>query len=157
MPEPGRRVRLPLLALDLSPIVVQVPDFGDRFWVYQVVDLRTDSFAEFGKMYGTKPGFYLLVGPNWTGKVPKGITKVLSFHDKYRRRDSPRVPGRYRRGQEGRAGRDIRHRSLSARGVRRKDEAPDWAALPKFPSEAKGEAETKWVLPERSSMCCRRC
>lgn len=30
------------LALDLSPVVIQVPDFGDRFWVYQVVDDRTD-------------------------------------------------------------------------------------------------------------------
>ena len=66
------------LALDISPVVVQVPDFGDRFWVYQVVDLRTDSFVQIGKMYGTAPGFYLLVGPNWNGDVPKGITRV--FH-----------------------------------------------------------------------------
>src|SRR5215475_3781812 len=50
--------------------IVQVPDFGDRFWVYQIVDLRTDSFADLGKMYGTTPGFYLLVGPNWHGEVP---------------------------------------------------------------------------------------
>ena len=50
------------------PVVIQVPDFGDRFWVYQVVDLRTDSFADLGAMYGTKPGFYLLVGPNWKGE-----------------------------------------------------------------------------------------
>ena len=65
------------LALDVSPVVVQVPDFGDRFWVYQVVDLRTDSFVQLGKMYGTTPGFYLLVGPNWKGEVPKGITRVF--------------------------------------------------------------------------------
>ena len=64
-------------ALDISPVVVQVPDFGKRFWVYQVVDLRTDSFAELGAMYGTKPGFYLLVGPKWKGKTPKGIRKVF--------------------------------------------------------------------------------
>ena len=66
-----------LLALDTSPVVIQVPDFGDRFWVYQVVDTRTDSFASLGKMYGTTPGFYLLVGPNWRGEMPKGITKVF--------------------------------------------------------------------------------
>jgi hypothetical protein len=65
------------IALDLSPVVVQVPDFGDRFWVYQIVDLRSDSFVQLGKMYGTTPGFYLLVGPNWQGEVPKGITKVF--------------------------------------------------------------------------------
>ena len=65
------------LALDISPVVIQVPDFGDRFWVYQVVDLRTDSVVQLGKMYGTTPGFYLLVGPDWKGEVPKGITKVF--------------------------------------------------------------------------------
>src|SRR5262245_6817918 len=48
------------LALDISPVVIQVPDFGDRFWVYQIVDSRTDSFATLGRMYGTTPGFYLL-------------------------------------------------------------------------------------------------
>src|SRR5215471_6150376 len=63
-----------VFALDQSPVVVQVPDFGKRFWVYQIVDLRTDSFADLGAMYWTKPGFYLLVGPNWKGETPKGIT-----------------------------------------------------------------------------------
>ena len=53
------------LALDVSPVVVQVPDFRNRFWVYQVLDVRTDSFADIGAMYATKPGFYLLVGPTW--------------------------------------------------------------------------------------------
>ncbi len=65
------------IGLDLSPVVIQVPDFGDRFWVYQIVDSRTDSFATIGKMYGTTPGFYMLVGPNWQGEVPKGITQVF--------------------------------------------------------------------------------
>jgi hypothetical protein len=64
------------IALDISPVVVQVPDFGNRFWVYQMVDLRTDGFVQLGKMYGTAPGFYL-VGPGWHGEVPKGITKVF--------------------------------------------------------------------------------
>jgi hypothetical protein len=65
------------LALDLEPVVVQVPDFGDRFWVYQIVDLRTDSFAGMGTMYGTKSGFYLLVGPDWEGEAPTGINQVF--------------------------------------------------------------------------------
>jgi hypothetical protein len=33
-----------LLALDRSPVIVQVPDFGDRFWVYAAYDARTDAF-----------------------------------------------------------------------------------------------------------------
>ena len=65
------------IALDLSPVVVQVPDFGDRFWVSQIVDLRSDSFVQLGKMYATNPGFYLLVGPHWRGEVPKGINRVF--------------------------------------------------------------------------------
>ena len=66
-----------VLALDREPFVLQVPDFGDRFWVYQIVDQRTDSFAEIGKMYGTKPGAYLLVGSGWSGSKPKGINGVF--------------------------------------------------------------------------------
>jgi hypothetical protein len=50
------------LALDVSPVVLRVPDFGDHFWVYQVVDAQTDSFVQLGKMYGSTPGFFLLVG-----------------------------------------------------------------------------------------------
>jgi hypothetical protein len=33
-------------------VVVQVPDFGTRFWVYQIVDLRTDSFARRARLNG---------------------------------------------------------------------------------------------------------
>jgi hypothetical protein len=65
------------MGLDKEPIVFQVPDFGDRFWVYAHYDARTDEFSEIGKAYGTKPGFYLMVGPNWKGETPAGITAVV--------------------------------------------------------------------------------
>jgi hypothetical protein len=39
--------------LDKEPAVFQVPDFGDRFWVYALYDARTDEFPEIGKPYGT--------------------------------------------------------------------------------------------------------
>ncbi|MER8042910.1 DUF1214 domain-containing protein [Streptomyces sp. NPDC094032] len=61
-------------SLDEQPAVFQIPDFGDRFWVAAAWDHRTDSFAEMGKQYGTKPGFYAVVGPNWKGELPAGIT-----------------------------------------------------------------------------------
>jgi hypothetical protein len=64
-------------ALDTEPVVIQVPDFGDRFWVYALYDMRTDQFGHLGKPYGTEPGFYLLAGPNWNGEVPAGITEVV--------------------------------------------------------------------------------
>lgn len=63
--------------LDKEPVVIQVPDFGDRFWVYAIYDARTDQIGNVGKPYGTKPGFYLLVGPNWKGETPKGFNGVI--------------------------------------------------------------------------------
>lgn len=65
------------LDAERGPAVVQVPDFGDRFWVYQIVNQRTDSFVELGKMYGTKPGHYLLAHESWDGDVPEGVAGVF--------------------------------------------------------------------------------
>jgi hypothetical protein len=56
-------------------VVIQVPDFGERFWLYQLGDQRTDSFAQVGCMHNTEPGFYLIVGPNWDKPIPEGIKK----------------------------------------------------------------------------------
>jgi len=64
-------------ALDKEPVIFQVPDFGDRFWVYALYDARTDQFAEIGKPYGTNPGFYMMVGPKWEGTIPQGVTAVV--------------------------------------------------------------------------------
>ena len=64
-------------ALDKEPTVFQVPDFGKRFWVYALYDQRTDEIAEIGQQYGSKPGFYMIVGPNWKGETPAGINAVV--------------------------------------------------------------------------------
>jgi hypothetical protein len=42
-------------ALDKEPIVIQVPEFGDRFSVYPLYDGRTDEFSAIGRAYGTQP------------------------------------------------------------------------------------------------------
>jgi hypothetical protein len=60
-------------ALDHDPVVFQIPDFGDRFWVYALYDARTDEFAQIGKPYGTKPGFYLIVGRTGRG-TPRQVS-----------------------------------------------------------------------------------
>jgi Protein of unknown function (DUF1254) len=44
---------LGFFSLDDEPVVIQVPDFRDRFWVYAMYDARTDQFAEVGKPYDT--------------------------------------------------------------------------------------------------------
>ena len=65
------------LSLAQEPVVMQVPDFGNRFWTFPVYDARTDEISELGLQYGTKPGFYLVVGPNWKGETPAGIAGVV--------------------------------------------------------------------------------
>ena len=65
------------LSLEKEPVVIQVPEFGDRFWTLPVYDARTDQISELGLQYGTKPGFYMVVGPNWKGATPAGIAGVV--------------------------------------------------------------------------------
>jgi len=68
---------LGFFSLDEEPVVAQVPDFGDRFWVYALYDARTNQFGHLGKPYKSRRGFYLLVGPNWKGSKPAGITEII--------------------------------------------------------------------------------
>jgi hypothetical protein len=65
------------LSLEKEPVVIQVPDFGDRFWTVPIYDGRTDQISELGQQYSTKPGFYMVVGPNWKGAPPAGIAGVV--------------------------------------------------------------------------------
>lgn len=85
VPCPNRDVLYGFGIFDLAatPVVVQVPDFGDRFWLYQFGDQRTDGFADMGSMHRTLPGCYLVVGPGWTGAVPRGIVGVLRSPTRY--------------------------------------------------------------------------
>lgn len=137
------------LALDLAPVVVQVPDFGKRFWVYQIVDLRTDSFAQIGAMHGTKPGFYLLVGPNWKGDIPKGITKVFR---------SPTNTGiiaprifQDDTDEDKRAIQSVLTSVLMYPLAEFNGEMKrvDWSKIPKLPGPPPQEEETQWVIPEK--------
>jgi hypothetical protein len=137
------------MALDLTPVVIQVPQFGDRFWVYQIVDLRTDSFVQLGKMYGTTPGFYLLVGPNWKGETPQGITKVFRcptntglaapriFQD-----DTPED----KKAIQPVLTQVMMYPLAEFDGTMK---TMSWAGLPKMPAAPHGDEETRWVFPEK--------
>lgn len=78
-PCPNPDVIYGFAVLDLSeqPVILQVPEINHRLWVIQVGDHRTDSFGKLGSMYQTKAGFYAIVGPEWQGGLPSGITQVL--------------------------------------------------------------------------------
>ncbi len=137
------------IALDLSPVVVQVPDFGDRFWVYQIVNLRTDSFVQLGKMYGTTAGFYLLVGPDWKGEVPKGITKV------FRSESNTGIVGPRIFQDDTPADKQAVQsvlRSVMIYPLAQFDgtmKSKDWAHMPQLPVQPAGDEESQWVFPDK--------
>jgi hypothetical protein len=132
-----------------EPVVVQVPDFGDRFWVYQVVDQRTDSFAQIGKMYGTKPGFYLLVGPGWNGTVPNGIIGVFHAGTKL----GVVIPRVFKLAtpEDTQAVQPLVSQIMMypLSKFTGQMQTMDWSKLPNIPSPGGGQEETKWVVPEK--------
>ena len=138
-----------ILALDREPVVIQVPDFGSRFWVYQVVDQRTDGFASLGKMYGTKPGFYLLAGPGWSGQVPSGIAKVFHATTKL-----GIVIPRVFKGSDDADTKALQPliNQIDIYPLSKFDDkmkTTDWANSQKFPNASAGQEETRWVIPEQ--------
>jgi hypothetical protein len=136
-------------ALDKEPVIFQVPDFGDRFWVYALYDARTDQFAEIGKPYGTKPGFYMMVGPKWEGTIPQGVTAVV--------RSSTELAFSIPRIFKGDSAAEteavqplisqVAFYPLSQFDGKMK--IRDWRDLPKWPTPQGVVGETKWVVPEK--------
>jgi hypothetical protein len=141
---------LGILDFTKEPVVVQVPDFGSRFWVYQIVDERTDSFAKLGKMYDTKPGFYLLTGPGWSGTVPNGIAGVFHASTKV----GVVIPRVFKEStpEDTQAVQplisQITMYPLSK--FNNQMQTMDWSKIPDFPSPAgASQEETKWVIPDK--------
>ncbi|MHC4573459.1 MAG: DUF1254 domain-containing protein [Planctomycetota bacterium] len=62
-----------------EPAVISVPEMEpDRFYHFQLVDLYTHNFGYIGTLTtGNKAGRFLVVGPDWNGKKPKGIKKII--------------------------------------------------------------------------------
>ena len=135
--------------LDKTPVVVQVPDFGERFFTYQLTDARTDSFASIGKQHGTKPGFYLLVGPNWNGTAPAGInavyrspTDLISVFPRVFQDDTPEDKAAIQSVLS-----QIMVYPLSEFDGKMK--TMDWKKIPHFPAPESSGGEIKWVIPEK--------
>ena len=141
-----------IFALDKEPVVFQIPEFGQRYWVYQLGDQRTDAITGLGSVYGTKPGFYMVVGPNWNGQVPAGITAVFR---------SPTnlayiTPRAFMDDTaEDRAAVQPLVRQIMAYPASEFDgkmKTKDWSKIPNLADPAGGKSgsggETKWVKPE---------
>ena len=141
---------LGFFSLDEEPVVAQVPDFGDRFWIYAMYDARTDQFAEIGKPYNTRPGFYLIVGPNWKGDIPSGITAVV--------RSPTALSNAIPRVFMDDTAEDRKDIQLVINQIvfyplkdfNGKMKTIDWRKAPAIPGpKSGGDGETKWVLPEK--------
>ncbi len=69
------------LGVDLraEPLVLSVPAVDrKRYYSLQFVDMYTFNFAYVGsRATGNEAGSFLLAGPNWKGKKPKGIKAVI--------------------------------------------------------------------------------
>jgi hypothetical protein len=140
---------LGFFSLDDEPVVAQVPDFGDRFWVYALYDARTDQFGQLGKPYGTKPGHYLLVGPRWNGLKPDGITEVIRsptelanaipriFQD-----DTPED----KEAIQAAINQVVFYPLKEFNGQMKTIE---WKKAPNIPGPKSTGEETKWVVPEK--------
>ena len=71
--------------LDLTePKVFSRPDMGDRFYLFEVVDLWMTDFAESPstRTAGGEAANYLITGPGWKGEVPAGM-KHISLETRY--------------------------------------------------------------------------
>jgi len=69
--------------LDDEPIVVSLPDFGDRYFVWQMTDMYAHNFHNVGSYLREGPveqykaGYaFLMAGPDWDGEVPEGLDVV---------------------------------------------------------------------------------
>ena len=67
------------LDLTRESIIVSVPDTDGRYYMLQMLDMWTDTFANPGKRStGTKENHFALVPPGWSGRLPNGVKRIDS-------------------------------------------------------------------------------
>jgi hypothetical protein len=71
--------------LDEEPVVVQTPEDVPKghYWVMQIADVFTNVGHTLGSAWGTEPGKYLLVGPDWEGETPEGFVEAIRLTTNY--------------------------------------------------------------------------
>ncbi|UCZ54976.1 DUF1254 domain-containing protein [Bacillus shivajii] len=67
------------LDLTRNPVVLNVPDTNDRYYVIQLLDAWTNTFSNIGRRTtGTDAGKFAIVGPDWKGILPVDVKEVKS-------------------------------------------------------------------------------
>ncbi len=67
--------------LDLSggPLVMEIPDMGERYYLFPIMDAWTNVVATPGtRTTGPGPGVYLITGPDFSGEAPEGMPVIIS-------------------------------------------------------------------------------
>ena len=70
-----------IASLDLSngPLVLSVPEMGDRYWLMELIDAWNGVPASPGsREYGGKARNFVIVGPNFNGEIPKELEVLRS-------------------------------------------------------------------------------
>ncbi|MFZ4808481.1 MAG: DUF1254 domain-containing protein [Hyphomicrobiaceae bacterium] len=66
------------LDLRKEPVILEMPDTGGRYYTAQILDLTTETIANIGqRLNGTEAGAFAIVGPGWTGELPKDIKGTI--------------------------------------------------------------------------------
>ena len=66
-----------LLDLSEGPVVLSIPDFGNRYFNFHFINFYNQNVYYIGSSFGdTIAAKYLLTGPNWKGTVPQGMKPI---------------------------------------------------------------------------------
>jgi hypothetical protein len=67
------------LDLTSEPYILSIPDAAGRYYMMPMLNGWTEVFQSPGtRTTGTKAQTYAITGPQWTGKLPKGVTEYKS-------------------------------------------------------------------------------
>ncbi len=63
--------------LSAEPVILSVPAIPDRYYTFEMSSMDSDNFAYVGtRATGTSAGDYAIVGPQWAGTLPRGVTAL---------------------------------------------------------------------------------
>ncbi len=63
--------------LSTEPLILSVPAIADRYYSFELASMDSDNFALVGtRTTGTNAGNYAIIGPDWSGTLPTGVTEL---------------------------------------------------------------------------------
>ena len=66
-----------MLDLSQGPMILSIPEMGNRYWLMQFIDAWNNvPHAPGSRTVGGKGGNFAIVGPNWSGTLPAGLTEL---------------------------------------------------------------------------------